>query len=71
MKKIFACEFNMYSPEMLIFWKIDSFFNSCYIETFQHLGHIISMVFGCIPGGCVFLLFCDRSFFVKFTVLII
>ena len=32
------------------------FFIHCYLETLQHLGHIASRIFGCIPEGCVFLL---------------
>ena len=49
-----------------------AFFNHCYLETLQHLGHIASRVFGCIPEGCVFLLLCvvDVSI-LKFTELIL
>ena len=34
----------------------------CYLETLQHLGHIPSRVFGCVPEGCVFLLLCCQCF---------
>ena len=33
-------------------------FFHCHLETLQHLGHIASRIFGCIPEGCVFLLLC-------------
>ena len=42
------------------------FLNSCYLETPQHLGHIVSRIFGCTAEGCVFLLLCNRWFFVQF-----
>ena len=38
-----------------------------FLETLQRLGHIVSRIFGCIPGGCVFLLLCIRRVFVMFT----
>ena len=38
------------------------FFIHCYLETLQHLGHIVSRIFGCIPEGCVFLLLCSQCF---------
>ena len=55
-------------PEMLTrpkTWNIHtyivaSFFIHCYLETLQHLGHIASRVFGCIPEDCVFLLLCSQ-----------
>ena len=38
-----------------------------YLFTLQHLGHIASRVFGCVPEGSVFLLLCVNVSFVKFT----
>ena len=35
-------------------------FIHCYLETLQHLGHIASRVFGCVPEGCVFILLCSH-----------
>ena len=32
----------------------------------QHIDLIASIIFGCIPEGCVFLLLCSRCFFVNF-----
>ena len=53
----------------LVLWSIVScspsgFFNHCYLETLQHLGHIASRVFGCIPEGCVFNLLCVVNVFI-------
>ena len=38
------------------------FFFNCYLETLQHLGHIATRVFRCVPEGCVFLLLCSKCF---------
>ena len=47
------------------------FFIHCYLETLQHLRHIASRIFGCIPEGCVFLLLrVVNVSIVKFTDLI-
>ena len=48
------------------------FFIDCYLETLQHLGHIASRIFGCVPECCVFLLLCVVNVsIVKFTELIL
>ena len=62
-------------------WKIDCkerhhrvfcvFFIHCYLETFQHLGHIASRVFGCVPEGCVFILFYSQCFILLNTLILI
>ena len=40
-------------------------FYSCYFDTLQHSDHIAFRIFGYIPESCVFLLLCNRCFFVK------
>ena len=51
---------------------VKDFFIRYYLETLQHLGHIASRIFGCIPEGCVFLLLCVVNVsIVKFTELIL
>ena len=47
------------------------FFIHCYLETLQHLGHIASRIFGCVPEGCVFVLLCVVNVSIKFTELIL
>ena len=54
-----------------LYERCQTFFFHCYLETLQHLGHIASRIFGCIPEGCVFLLLCVVNVsIVKFTELI-
>ena len=48
-------------------WSGSLFFIHCYLETLQHLGHFASIVFGCVPEGCVFLRCVVNVPFVKFT----
>ena len=47
------------------------FFNSLLFRDASTFGRIASRIIGCIPEVCVFLLLCNRFFFVKFTDLIL
>ena len=53
--------------KLIMTCKNKTFFIHCYLETLQHLGHIVSRVFGCVQKAVYFYCCVINVSFVKFT----